>query len=317
MPRMTLFAKLAASLGLLGYLWFKIDPLAALERLRHTDVAILVTGTLVLALQPLIGALRWQLILTCLKQPLALGDILKWTYVSVFFGQVLPATIGADGVRVWLARGGGLGPAFNSVVLDRVVMLLMLAVLMALGAPSLARLTGTRQFALLPAILLAGGGIGAALLMMGDRLPADWHHLWFARGISQLARDCRQLFLSPKFACGALVLCLASYGSLIIGIYLFAVAFGANADLARFLVLVPPVLAAGTLPISIGGWGTREVAMVAALGLVSISADIAVLTSVWLGVASVIVALPGAVVHLIDRVPLKAPNESPVLGTNL
>jgi glycosyltransferase 2 family protein len=317
MPRIALFAKLAASLGLLGYLWFKIDPLVAFERLRHTNVAILVTGTLVLAIQPLIGALRWQLILACLEQPLALGVILKWTYVSVFFGQVLPATVGADGMRVWLARGSGFGPAFNSVVLDRVVMLLTLAALMALGAPSLGRLTGTRQFELLPAILLAGGGIGAIILMIGGRLPADWQHLWFAHGISQLARDCRQLFLSPKFACGALVLCLASYGSLIIGIYLFAVAFGANADLARFLVLIPPVLAAGTLPISIGGWGTREVAMVAALGLVAINADVAVLTSVWLGVASIIVALPGAVVHFIDGVPLKAPSESPVLGAHL
>jgi hypothetical protein len=300
-------AKVTATLALLAYLWVRIDPLLVVARIGHTDAAILIAGTSVLALQPLIGAARWRLIIACLDLPPSFIDSFRWTYVSVFFGQVLPATVGADGVRVWLAhRGGsGLGAAFNSVALDRLMMLLTLAALIALGAPTLARLTGIKQLGLLAPLLWVGGAFGLAMLMVGDRLPASWRTRWIGGAVGQLARDSRRFFRAPGFVLGAAALCLIGYGSLMVAIYLFAMAFGATARPFDFLVLVPPVLAASTLPVSIGGWGTREFAMVAALGLAAIKPDTAMLASLWLGVASVIVALPGAGLYLIDRTPLR------------
>lgn len=302
-----LLAKATATVGLLAYLWVWIDPLRVVARIGHTDAAILVAGTAVLALQPLIGAMRWRLIIACLGLPPSFADSLRWTYVSVFFGQVLPATVGADGVRVWLAHrgGGGLVGAFNSVALDRVMMLLTLAALIALGAPILAQLTGLKQLVVLAPLLWVGSAFGLAMLMIGDRLPASWQRRGIGRALGQLARDSRRLFRAPRFVLAAGILCLIGYGSLIAAICLFAIAFGANVRPFDFLVLIPPVLAASTLPVSIGGWGTREFAMVAALGLAAVAPETAMLTSLWLGVASVIVALPGAGFYLIDRTPLR------------
>jgi glycosyltransferase 2 family protein len=65
--------------------------------------------------------------------------------------------------------------------------------------------------------------------------------------------------------------------------------------LGRFLLL------AHILPISIGGWGVREAAAVALLGMTGVDATSALLVSIMFGVLLVLATLPGALFWLMLR----------------
>ena len=250
----------------------------------------------------LIGAVRWLSILVINRSAVPLGAMIRWNYIGVFFGQVLPATVGADGLRIWYAtrRAVSLKNAVTSVTLDRVGMVLTLVALLCFGTPFLRHYVDGPLLVLLLCGLVGGSLAGLAALMLADRLPHAIYRYRLARGGAHLARDARALFLNPSHAAIVLGLCLLSYLTLMTSIYLFARAFGADVEPLDILVLAPPVLVASMLPISIGGWGTREMAMVAALGSAGISPDAALLTSLWLGLGSILIALPGGWFFLMD-----------------
>src|SRR5207245_1602017 len=62
----------------------------------------------------------------------------------------------------------------------------------------------------------------------------------------------------------------------------------------------PPVVLLTAVPISISGWGVREGAMVACLGLAGVPSEEALSVSLLLGAVSVIVGLAGGVIWLVS-----------------
>jgi len=260
----------------------------------------------VLALQPPLGALRWHIILKRLGIALPWSGVLRWTYTGVFVNQVLPATVGGDGVRIWLASrsGNALGPIVNSVVLDRLAMVLSLVVLVIASAPWYGALVPPRQLQWLSLLLALGTVCGLLFMLLADALPAAWQRHKVVAWVASLSRDTRRLFLGPAAGPGILGLSLLSVVNLMVSLCLFAQAFGAQADAWDLLMVLPPVILASTLPISLGGWGTREIAMVAAMGTVGVQAEAAILASVMLGVASIVTALPGAFFHFMRNPPM-------------
>jgi uncharacterized membrane protein YbhN (UPF0104 family) len=296
LARIIFLAKLALTAGLLTYIAIKIDLSAVWVQAR----ILLAIGTLVLALQPLLGAVRWQFILYTAQTSMRSVAALRWTYISIFFSQVLPATAGGDVLRIWLAHRGGcsMRSAVNGVGLDRAAMLLSLVLLLAFSAPYISALIEADRLLVAVPLLAAGGVTALGLLMLGDRLPQPLQRYRAVRAVGYLAQDARRLFLNPVFALAAVALSLISFLNIIVSVYFFAWAFGSSTDLLQMILLVPPVLLASTLPISVGGWGTRELAMVTVLGAAGVSADTAVLASIWLGIASVVIALPGGVIFL-------------------
>ncbi len=298
MWRFILVAKLLITVGLLTWLVSKIDLALVLAQMRRGDVGLLLAGTIVLALQPVLGALRWRFILVRLDLHMPFRHIVWWTYAGTFFNQVLPVS-GGDGVRIWMAAraGGPLAVVINSVVLDRVVMILSLVALVIISAPWFEAVLSPDQLVLLSTMALASVGTGLLFVFLADKMPQSLRRWGIAAWLASLSGSTRALLLSPASACGVFALSTISVLNLMVSTTLFALAFGATADALRILMLLPPVIAASTLPISVGGWGTRELAMVAALGIASVSSEIAVLASIWLGLASVLISLPGAFCH--------------------
>ncbi|WP_376989222.1 lysylphosphatidylglycerol synthase transmembrane domain-containing protein [Bosea sp. R86505] len=296
-------ARAAIAISMLGYLFSRIDLAEAFARAVNGDLVFIVSGTLVLAFQPLIGAIRWLVVLASNRSAVPLPLALRWTYIGVFFGQVLPATVGADALRIWYAtrRALSLKNAVTSVMLDRVAMMLTLILLLCFGGTFLRRYVDGSMLTLALLAILGGGVAGLSAVIFGDRLPIRLYRFRLVRGIGHLARDAKSLLNSPRSALIVFGMCLLSYLTLMTSIYLFARGFGAESRFLDIIVLLPPVLAASMLPISIGGWGTRELAMVAALGTAGIAPETALLASLWLGLGSIVIALPGAFFFLTDR----------------
>jgi uncharacterized membrane protein YbhN (UPF0104 family) len=84
-------------------------------------------------------------------------------------------------------------------------------------------------------------------------------------------------------------------------IWALALGLDAPVTLVDCLVLVPPVILVATLPISIAGWGAREVAMVTVFGLIGVPSAQATALSVLFGIATLLIALPGGLLWMIER----------------
>ena len=73
---------------------------------------------------------------------------------------------------------------------------------------------------------------------------------------------------------------MVANGLSIVNIYLYAVAVGADVQLAEAAVVAPVVLAVGLLPISINGLGTIELTFVLLLGLMGVDPDVALAVAI-------------------------------------
>jgi len=80
--------------------------------------------------------------------------------------------------------------------------------------------------------------------------------------------------------------------------YALSVGLRAQLSVLDAFVLIPPVILLTAVPISISGWGVREGAMVACLGLAGVPSEEALSISLLLGAVSVIIGLAGGVIWL-------------------
>lgn len=246
---------------------------------------------------------RWRTIIGRLGAAQRPGFALRLTFIGQFFSQGLPTSFGGDAVRVWILyrRGTGLGTATRSVLLDRMTALVALLLMVGASLPLLAAFTEDRLVLLSLGGLVAAGLAGLCLFLCLDSLPAAWRCWAPVAQLALLAGQARALLLDPATALRILGLSVLGHLGSVLSVWTLAVGLGLDLPLGAAVCLVPPVILATALPISIAGWGVREGAMVGVLGLVGIGADEAFAVSVLFGLGLVLTALPGAGFWLADR----------------
>jgi uncharacterized membrane protein YbhN (UPF0104 family) len=124
---------------------------------------------------------------------------------------------------------------------------------------------------------------------------------WLGRHLATVAADVGITLRSGKIGLVAMALGIGSSLLGVLLIYIIGSAIGADLRALDCLVLVPPVLLVSALPISLGGWGVREGALVAAFSLVHADPAAVAATSVMFGlttplvggIAAAIALLPG------------------------
>ena len=133
-------AKALVTASLLYFVLRNFDLGEALGRLSELDLAPLAAAIVLLAFQSIaVQTWRWAKVLTAIDRPVPGMSLLSAVVISLFFNQVLPSTVGGDGMRVWHLKklGQPLGPAVRSVLIDRLIGLLALMLLSAAGALTL------------------------------------------------------------------------------------------------------------------------------------------------------------------------------------
>lgn len=296
MRKFSLLAKIAIT-AVLFWLLLRHIPLEELQAVvREVDPRFVALGSFFLMLQPLIAAVRWLMIYRHIGGPATLSQAVGITYVGTLFGQVLPATVGSDFIRIWLCHrlGFPMSTSLNSVGLDHVAMFLGLVLAVAVGAAAgLADNLGTTELTLTLSGLLIVGTAGIAGVVAAEGLPESWRRWRIVRGLVKLAKDTRRVLFDPRMAFGVVTLSMAGFANMALTVYLFGHAVNAPFQFQDALLLVPLALLVSSIPISIGGWGSREVAMVAGLGMVGVPSSAALVVSLMFGVVSIAVSLPG------------------------
>src|SRR5712691_11268559 len=150
--------KIAVSAALLALLFSRID----LDRLwagaRNASLSWLAVALLLYLANVLAGIWRWWLLLDAQSVQVAPRTLLGSMLVALFFNNFLPSNIGGDVVRIRdTARSAGSTTLATMVVLvDRVIGLMGLVLVAALGATAASALTRRGSAPIWPMWLWAG-----------------------------------------------------------------------------------------------------------------------------------------------------------------
>ena len=271
-------------LALLGAVLWLADPARVLGQLRQAQPGWLLAGLAAAIASNIVSALRWRALARWLGADMGVRDASRWYFQAIGLNALLPgAVLGGDVYRAVVLKRAGQDTLASSwsVVLDRISGLWMLCAIGGLGAaacaPQLApylrlpggafvalMLGGTALWLLLPLALpwlLRRGRIGwlAPLRTAMDR--PDFHAQLLRQAIASAAV---QLLSAAALAAGGLAL-------------------GVHIGAAAWAFAIAPVFLMAALPASVGGWGTREAAAVAALAPFGVPAAAAVGTGVIYG----------------------------------
>ncbi len=299
----TLTLKIAVSVALIWFLFSNIDIVSAKDRLLDADPGMLVLSLAVLTFQQMFAVMRWQVILSAIKERLSFLKTLQIVYIGIFFNQTLPSSVGGDAVRIYRTYHSGvsLSGSINSIMLERAGGVLALIFLVLATQPFFLPRVGDDSAAwILPAtVLIALTAVaGLVFLMFLDRLPESLRRWRLVRGLALLAADTRRVYLNPVNAVKTLGWSVLGHLNLTFGVYILSLGIGLGVTWIDCIALIPPVILITTLPISIAGWGVREGAMVAAFGLIGTPAEGALALSLLLGLVAIVTSLPGGLIWL-------------------
>ena len=304
--RLIPLAKFLISGTAIWYLASSIDVADMGERLLNIAPQSVVYAGLLILIQYVICAFRWRRVLSAIGTPLPWLILLRVFVIGTFFNQTLPSSVGGDAVRVVMTRRAGLrwGEAVNGVMLER------LAIVAAIPLVALASLPwflpGLEEDM---AIWMVVGVValtiamvtGIGFLAMLEQLPSAVHRWRLLAGIAALGGDSRRIFLTWRHAPPVFAWSMIGHANISFMVFVLAGGMGLDVAMADCLALVPLVLLATTIPLSIGGWGFREGAMVFGFGLVGVPEAGAFGLSVLTGLMGILLSLPGGVAWLVTR----------------
>ncbi len=297
--------KIAISGALIWYFIGKSDLGAVMESLRQVDAATVVAVLAMFLAQIVLVAWRWGALmrLVGVGKGFSFHEIVRTVWSANFFNTTLVSSVGGDAFRLWtiVRAGNPLGKSVNSIFLDRLTALMALMILIAISLPYVMELIADEAAFLSYTLLIAAFLAGFAALFHADRLPRQIQHWQLVRGLANLAADTRRLSLHMDNLLPVAALSLLVHILNIFVVYVLARGLEIGISFLDCFFLVPPVILAMTLPISIAGWGVREGAMIVALGLIGVSQESALVLSILFGLGITLAALPGGVIWLFSR----------------
>jgi glycosyltransferase 2 family protein len=293
--------KLAITCACFWYLFRQVNVGDLLREAQNLQIRWFLLAVAVIVLQiPLVG-LRWARITAALeptRSPPALGAMIAITLITNFLSQILPNVM-SDAVRVWMLTRirSGWRMGLAGIVIDRgmgIAALLAIGFVTLLSASAFTALGGYRQIALaiFGALLLSGiGGLICAPLYAP--LLARWRA---TRWIGELGLLSRQVLIDSPAAVSITSIALVVHVLSIVSIWSIGQAFSMSLGVVGAAALFTLMVAVAIIPVSVSGWGLREVAVTAFLHAHGMPAQRALLFSICFGLTLLVAALPGAVV---------------------
>ncbi len=294
-----------APLLLAGVVWLA-GPRAIWEAVQGADAGWLLAGLLCATLGNASAALRWAELARWLGHRVHPRWALTVYFKAVAVNALLPgAVVGGDMFRAWQLHRDGCarGAAGLSVVLDRLSGLWMLFVLSAMalligaGTPEMGMLRRMLHVpeawpSVLIALLLVTillllplGGLIALAAVAGHRAEPGSRRA-VAAGLLQRPAALEQYLRQAAASLGVGIFAMAA---------LYCAARGFGIELAAWLLVVTaaPIFLLAALPVSFGGWGTREAATVAGWAAFGVAPALSVGASAAFGIYALLQAVLG------------------------
>jgi glycosyltransferase 2 family protein len=294
--------KALVSIGLIAFLASRLDYSRFLLYWHVLNGAWILGAIAVLIVEMcVIAGIRLKLMLVYVDARRGLMTTMQIALCGFFFEQVTIGFVGGDAVRLWLLKRADLllGSAIRALLLDRACGFASLVLLSLLGIHALLPLVDEAvrsMIAVALIVVIATGLVGVAAafaltkLLPRSRLAGFWQRL------GPQGKAVNVAVLATVFALAATTHLLNIWVFWMLGQSL-----SLTMTLDRWFIVVPTVLLISMLPISVGGWGVREGAMVVALHGLGIPVEEALLPSILFGLCAMTATLPGGMLWVLSK----------------
>jgi glycosyltransferase 2 family protein len=311
---LSLLAKATISILLLYLSLHSIDLGTLGARLSRLESGWIVLALFLLTVQVVLLAVRWRNIGAACGANLPFILALQISFIATFFNQVLPSTVGGDGMRIWLfaRKGAGWASAIYSVLLDRIAGVLVLALIVIACLPFTFSLIHDPIARAVPLVIGVGVITGTLVFVLIGRHFRQLFDRWrLTRHLAAASRIGAALCSSHRdaaivFACSVAIHLITAAAA-----WCCAKAIASPVSFAQILFLLPPVLLIATLPVSIAGWGVRESSFMFAFAHAGLAQSDGLAISILFGAASFIVGLVGGIIWIAYGLRLRPVQEAP------
>ncbi len=287
--------------ALLTLLALSIDWDAVGDALAQASWGWFIASVGCLLVSFVIASERWRLLLDAADIASTSGATLRAYLAGSFANNLLPTAFGGDAVRAWLVSRGSssFARSLTSVVVDRGS---ALGCGVALGWIGVAiEPDALESGQLVPLVAVSAAGLGAVVVIasvlrhggLARRLP-ETVRPWAAQAGAAL----RAYVSEPRLLAVVVVIGLVFQLVVVLATWCISETVGLDLSFPLLAAVIPLVLIATALPISIGGLGVREGSFVALLASANVSAGDATLLSLLSAAALAIASLPGGLVLL-------------------
>jgi len=301
-----MLARYVISISLLVFLLVMADLPEMYAVMKTAAVWPLAAAVILSLLQVLVGAYRWQVILSPKGIRAPLASLTCFYFVGSFFNMFLPTVLGGDVVRGYeLAR-------YSRRATDSVATVLMERILGFLALFIICWVSLIFGFRILEGtnILIIVGVVSAVfilliLLLLNARLMAKILSLtglikrWNVEArLQETYKSLRSFTSSRGVLLKVFVISLLFQFVGIIYTFLLSQSIGLGVPFVYFLIAVPLIWFIMMLPISISGIGVREGAFVLFFTQMGVSIENALLLSLMFFALRVVIALVGGLIFL-------------------
>lgn len=307
-----LVLKIVISFGIIFFTVRSIELEALKTQFLKTDPYWIGWSLFLLSLSYLIGAFQWLLILKMSQISLTYPLTLGYYYVGLFFNNFLISGMGGDLLRVYDIQKHSpdkerLSPALATVFFDRFVGLLTLIFFACVtGAFMIGRGESIRMFLSITLILFLWI---LGLVIVLNKKAADTIVKPFSviipkkmyERLRHLYHEVHGFRNQPVELLKIFSISLAVQGLRILTIWAIGRAMGDESSLTYYIIFVPIISLAASLPISIGGTGPREQTAVLLFRKIGVAPEIAFSIGFVTYIISMVSTLPGALIFLFRK----------------
>jgi uncharacterized membrane protein YbhN (UPF0104 family) len=296
--------KALVSIGLIAVLATRLDYTKLVSYWGALDVSWILSALAILFVEMCaIAGVRLKLMLIYVDARRTLATTARIALSGFFFEQVTIGFVGGDAIRLWLLRRAevAFGCAVRALLLDRACGFVSLVLLSLLGVHELLPLVDERVRSAIAGtliVIVAGGLVGVSVaFVLAKLLPLSrWAAFW--QRLGPQGQITNGVVLVAVFALAGTTHLLN-----VLVFWMLGESLGLSLTIGQWFIVAPTVLLVSMLPISIGGWGVREGAMLVALRGFGIPTEEALLPSILFGLCAVTATLPGGIFWISTRKP--------------
>lgn len=263
--------KIIISIGLLVLLAAKLDWKEALERAAQLAWWTLPVAVVIQMAVWALSNLRWWLLIRMHSLGHTYFNLFKPTFIGAFFNNLLPSSTGGDLFRMYhvYRQGYGAAVAVSPIITERAVGLLCMVALATVMIFQFSE--DTRFFHGLRTVLfwlLACGAVGITIVSIPatyyafHRFLQRWDRFRPVAGLLGITEAVHTYLSRPYLLVVLVLVSLTLQGTQIIIFLILGAGVEAALRASQYLFIVPVVLVAASIPVSVGGLGVREAAAI-------------------------------------------------------
>ncbi len=288
---------------ILVYLILRTGPGVILETFMKVDIRYLLPAAFLFFSYLCIQNFKWGYLVR--KQGISLGfwTLFRIYIIGAFYGLVTPGRVG-NFIRIRYMKnktGKSTGECSVSVIIDKVLDFTALFVLAIIGMISLANYLSFELFAAVSVISLA---LFSVLFIFVRKktsrgITRIFWRLFVPKKMKTRAKDAFNSFydniIDFRQIIAPFVLTLVGWLFLYSSTYMIAISVGIDVPCTAFVTMLPIATLIGLIPITVGGWGTREATLVFLFSIFGVGSEMVVVMSlVAVTISYVVIAVFGA-----------------------